>query len=365
MTDRIDRIDLSNVAALARGCAILGAGGGGDTSYGELMARQAIGDFGSVPLVQLEDLADDALLMPCGGIGAPTVSIEKIENGEEGVRLRDRVEELWGRPVAALFCGEIGGSNGIIPVVWAARLGLPVVDADGMGRAFPEVQQVAMHVAGLSPNPGVMTDERGNVIVFRAITGEWMERLERAASIEFGGMASSTEYQMTALQARTASVIGSMSLAIRIGTVILEAQEDPVAALAEELRAAVLIVGKVADIERRTTGGFVRGSVTLQGLGADAGRTLRIEIQNENLVAEEGERVLATVPDIITMLDSESGRGVQTERIRYGQRVAILAFPCDPVWRSERGLEVAGPRAFGYDLDYVPIERLRPAGLRG
>lgn len=361
MIGTADRIDLDNVAALARGCAILGAGGGGDTGYGELMARQAIGDFGPVPLVQLDDLPDDALIMPCGGIGAPTVSIEKIENGEEGSRLRERVEELWGRPVAALFCGEIGGSNGIIPVVWAARLGLPVADADGMGRAFPEVQQVSMHVAGLSPNPGVMTDERGNVIVFKAITGEWMERLERAASIEFGGMASSTEYQMTAAQARTASVVGSMSLAIRIGTVILQAREDPVAALAEELRASILVVGKVADVERRTTGGFVRGSVTVQGLGADAGRTLLIEIQNENLVALEGDRVLASVPDIITVLDGESGRGIQTERVRYGQRVAIAAFPCDPVWRTDRGLEVAGPRAFGYDLDYVPIERLQPA----
>ena len=53
--------------------------------------------------------------------------------------------------VAALMAAEIGGGNGLLPITWAARLGLPLVDADGMGRAFPEVPQVTMHLAGISP----------------------------------------------------------------------------------------------------------------------------------------------------------------------------------------------------------------------
>ena len=358
MSARVGRIDASNVDALALGCAVLGAGGGGDTSVGRLMALQAVGDYGPVPLVDLDDLPDDALVMPCGGIGAPTVSIEKVENGEEGVRLREHVERLWGRPVAAFLAAEIGGSNGLVPIVWAARAALPVVDADGMGRAFPEVPQVTMHVAGISPNPAVMTDERGNVVIFYAVSGDWMERMERAAAVEFGGMASSSEYQLTAGQARTATVRNSVSLAIRIGEAVLHAEHDPVGVLREAIDAVALVEGKVVDVERRTTAGFVRGSATIQGLGDDGGRELRLEIQNENLVALEGERVLAIVPDIITVLDTESGRAISTERLRYGQRVTVIAFPCDPIWRSARGLETAGPRAFGYDVDYVPVEVL-------
>jgi uncharacterized protein len=356
------RLDASNLPAFARGCAILGAGGGGDTHYGLLMARQAVEEFGPVPVVDLDDLPDDALLMPCGGIGAPTVSIEKIENGEEGVRLREEVERLWGRPVVAFFAAEIGGSNGLIPAVWAAHAGVPVVDADGMGRAFPEVPQVTMEVAGISPNPAVMTDERGNLVVFRAIDGGWMERMERAAAVEFGGMASSSEYQLTVAQAKTATVRRSLSLAIRIGSVVLEAEHDPVAALTDELGAAVLINGKVVDVERRTTAGFVRGSATIEGLGDHAGRTLRLEIQNENLVAREDSRLLATVPDIITVVDSESAEAISTERLKYGQRVNVIAFPCDPIWRTQRGLDLAGPRAFGYDVDYIPIEEIHGLG---
>jgi DUF917 family protein len=353
------QLDASNIPALARGCAILGAGGGGDTHVGRLAALQAVGDFGPVPLVDLDDLADDGLLMPCGGIGAPTVSIEKIENGSEGVRLREEVERLWGRPVVGVLVAEIGGSNGLIPAVWAARLGLPVADADGMGRAFPEVPQVTMAVAGISPNPAVMTDERGNLIVFRAVDGHWMERMERAAAVEFGGMASSSEYQLTVGQAKDGAVVrGSVSLAIRIGRTVIESRHDPVDALVAELRAARLLVGKLVDVERRTTAGFVRGSATIEGLGPNAGRTLRLEIQNEHLVAFDGTRVLATVPDIISVLDTQSAEAISTERLKYGQRVTVIAFPCDPIWRSAGGLELAGPRAFGYDLDYVPVEEL-------
>jgi len=102
----------------------------------------------------------------------------------------------------------------------------------------------------------------------------------------------------------------------------------------------------------------VRGSVVVEGLGDDAGRLLRIEIQNENLVALEQGRVLASVPDLITVLDSETADAIPTERVRYGQRVTVIAMRCAPVWRSPFGLEMAGPRAFGYDFDYVPAEEL-------
>jgi uncharacterized protein len=355
-------LDPDSLRALARGCAVLGAGGGGDPYLGLLQALQATEDYGPVPLVDIDELPGDSLIMPCGGIGAPTVSIEKIENGDEGGRLREHLEFVTGGQVCALMAAEIGGSNGLLPVAWAARMGLPLVDADGMGRAFPEVPQVTMHLAGIPPSPAVMTDERGNLVVFRAISGHWMERLERAAAVEFGGAASSTEFSLTAAQARTATVRNSVSLAIRIGEAVARAAGSPVAALIAEIGAFPLLSGKVSDVERRTTSGFVRGSVVVEGLGDDAGRLLRLELQNENLVALERGRVLASVPDLISVLDSETADAIVTERISYGQRVTVIAFPCDPVWRTGPGIGVAGPRAFGYDFDYLPVEEL--AGAR-
>jgi hypothetical protein len=299
--------------------------------------------------------------MPCGGIGAPTVSIEKIENGDEGERLRESLEYMTGHQVAALMAAEIGGSNGLLPIAWAARMGLPIVDADGMGRAFPEVPQVTMQLAGIPPSPAVITDERGNLIVFRTISGDWMERLERAAAVEFGGAASSTEFSLTAAQARGATVRNSVSLAIRIGEAIIRAEGDPVTSLIADIGAYRLVSGKVSDVERHTTSGFVRGSVVIEGLGEDAGRLIRLELQNENLVALERGLVLASVPDLITVLDAETAEAIATERIRYGQRVTVIAFACAPVWRTEKGIAATGPRAFGYDFDYLPVEELAGA----
>jgi len=354
-------LDPGALRALARGCAVLGAGGGGDTHLSLLQALQATEDYGPVPLVDLDDLPDDSLIMPCGGIGAPTVSIEKLENGDEGERLRQELEYLTGRRVAALMAGEIGGGNGVLPIAWAAGMGLPLVDADGMGRAFPEIPQVTMQLAGISASPAVMTDERGNLIVFQTISSDWMERLERAAAAEFGGAASSTEFSLTAAEARTATIHGSVSLAIRIGEAVIGATGDPVPALIAEIDAFRLVSGKVSDVERQTRSGFVRGGVIVEGLDADAGRLVRLELQNENLVALERGKVLASVPDLITVLDTETAEAIGTERIRYGQRVTVIAFPCDPVWRTDRGIAATGPRSFGYDFDYVPVEELAGA----
>src|ERR1700739_2206245 len=109
-------LDPGALRALARGCAVLGAGGGGDTYMALLQALQATEDYGPVLLGDVDELPDDSLIMPCGGIGAPTVSIEKLENGNEGARLREQLEYLTGRRVAALMAGEVGGGNGRVPV---------------------------------------------------------------------------------------------------------------------------------------------------------------------------------------------------------------------------------------------------------
>jgi DUF917 family protein len=133
---------------------------------------------------------------------------------------------------------------------------------------------------------------------------------------------------------------------------------EPVEDLLNLVDGVRLIEGKIVDVDRRTTGGFVRGSVVIEGLRADADRLVRLEIQNENLVALEDGQVRASVPDIITVLDSQTAEAINTELLRYGQRVTVVAFPCDPIWRTSRGLETAGPSAFGYDFEYVTIERI-------
>ncbi|MDP4502700.1 DUF917 domain-containing protein [Nonomuraea turcica] len=359
---------MSDIPALARGCAVLGTGGGGDVRTGSLAAARAIREYGEVPLVRLADLADDALIVPLSGIGAPTVSHEMIHSEDEPKRIAEEVERLFGRPPTAVMSSEIGGSNGVAPIAWAAQLGLPLLDADGMGRAFPEVQMVSMYVAGLPADLVIMTDVAGNVVTIRPVDGLWSERLARAVCVAAGSSALMADYVITAAQARGAVIEGTVTRALEIGRATEGASAtgaraaDPLRALQDRLGAARLITGKLTDVERRTTGGFVRGTATIEGTGDDRTRTVTLELQNENLVAVEDGRVLAMVPDLITVVDTETAAAIQTEGLRYGQRVTVLAWPCDPLWRTPKGLETAGPRAFGYELDYVPVEELTAHG---
>lgn len=348
-------IESTDVEALARGCAVLGTGGGGEVATDAMVARQFLRDFGPVRVVSLADLPDDGILMPVGGIGAPSVGAEKLGSGQEVAYLRDAVEETLGAPVVALMASEIGGGNGLFPLAAAAQMDLPLVDGDAIGRAFPEVHMVSMNVAGLRPELIVVADERRNVVVLRAVDGRWAELLARGVTEVFGGAAAMADYVMPVAQARGAIIEGSVSRALEIGRAV-EGTADPVAALVEVVGAVRLIEGKVVDVERHTAGGFVRGSIVIEGYGPDAGRYVRVEVQNENLVALEDGDVLAIVPDLITLVDSQTADAIATERVRYGQRVVVLAFPSAPIWRTPAGIEIAGPRAFGYDIDFVPVE---------
>jgi len=54
------------------------------------------------------------------------------------------------------------------------------------------------------------------------------------------------------------------------------------------------------------------------------------------------------------VLDLDKGEPITTEEVKFGIRVAVVAIAADPQLITNRALEVVGPKAFGYDFDYVP-----------
>ena len=93
----------------------------------------------------------------------------------------------------------------------------------------------------------------------------------------------------------------------------------------------------------------------LDGLDADKGRAFRLAFQNEFAVGwRDGEPVVMT-PDLICVMASVSGEAIGTETLRYGQRVTVAALPAPPILLTPKGLEHVGPRAFGYDLEFVSV----------
>jgi uncharacterized protein len=218
---------------------------------------------------------------------------------------------------------------------------------------------------GVSATPLVVADEKGNSVLLRTIGNRWTERLARTATIEMGCSSAFASYVMSGRELRETMVLGTLSLCQDLGRLIVQARTehvDPVAAVATRLGGRAVFTGRVVDIERRTETGFARGRAVLAGLGEHVDSDLVLNFQNEHLVAIRDGTVVASVPDLIIVLDSDSAEPVTTEEIRYGFRVSVLVAPCDPRWRTEAGLALVGPRYFGYPFDYVALEDRLGAG---
>jgi DUF917 family protein len=353
------QIDEDALESISIGAGILGTGGGGNPYIGMLRARELVRANGPVSVLELEELPDDSRVICVGGMGAPTVGVEKIR-GTESHRAVQAIEKHTGERATALISGEIGGSNSLEPVIPASLAGLPLVDGDGMGRAFPELQMTTFFIYGIEPTPTAICDEKGNTAIIEDALGPiWVERMARAVAIVMGCAPVFAFAPMSAADVRRTAIPGTLSLAKSLGAAVRRAQREkvePIEAILSTVQGRTLFNGKIVDVERRTTEGFARGRVTIQGTDKDIGARLVVDFQNENLVAHGDGAVIATVPDLICIVDSERGEPITTELLRYGFRVSVLGFPAPPLLKTPEALAVVGPEAFGYEAAYVPLE---------
>jgi uncharacterized protein len=349
-----------NIEDIALGAAVLGTGGGGDPYVGMLMARQAIRQYGPVELYSLDELNDDDLIVPTAMMGAPTVMVEKMPSGDDILNAFETIGKYLGKPIRATMSIEAGGLNSVVPIYVAARARVPLVDCDGMGRAFPEIQMVTHTIHGISATPMAISDERGNTVLMETINNKWTETFARSITVNMGASAMIALYAATVKQLKEAAVIGTMSKAEMIGQTIRKArvnETNPVNTVREAVGGYLIFKGKISDVARRTEAGFAKGEAFIAGIEDYAGQNLELNFQNEHLVAKINGEVKVSVPDLIALLDIDTGEPVTTESMRYGFRVAVIAMPCTEKWRTAKGLELVGPRYFGYNVDYVPVEK--------
>jgi len=357
-------LDAEQLKDVARGAAILGTGGGGDPYLGTLAALRALEEHGPPTVIDPDELDDESLVALPVMVGAPVPLIEKFAFGPELDNVYRALDRFLDGRLVALMSPEMGGVNSVIPLALGARLGVPVVDADAMGRAYPEIDLVTLTLFGIPASPFALADEHGNHVVINGVDNHWVERIARAAVVEFGAICPGMGFPMTGGQLRKAAVLHTLSYAQEIGCAIREAQErkaDPIEEIIRITNGFILFRGKIVDVQRRTMHGWSLGEAVMESLDDPSGPRMEVSFQNENLVAFRDGELLATVPDLITIIDADTGEAITTERLRYGFRVIVLGMPCDEKWRTEAGIALGGPRRFRYDFDYVPIELLNKA----
>ncbi|MCI1207248.1 MAG: DUF917 domain-containing protein [Microbacteriaceae bacterium] len=349
---------------LALGATLLGTGGGGDPLVGRLLVDQAIREHGPVTILDPDELDDSLLVVPTAQMGAPTVVLERLPAGNEPVDALRRLERERGIRAQATMPIECGGINSMIPLFVGATSGLPVVDADGMGRAFPELQMETFSVYGVPGSPLALADENHHtVLIDTGDDNRQMEWLARGVTIRLGGVAYIAEYGMTGRQVKDTAIPRTLSMALSVGRAIRTARAehaDPFQAIADTFAKTIythvreLFHGKVTDVERRTADGFAQGRAlfdTEKGSGQ-----LELRFQNENLIALRDGKPVAIVPDLICVLDEDTAEPITTEHLRYGQRVRVLGISTPELMRTEAALNVFGPGYFGLDHPFTPVE---------
>ena len=359
-------LDKQAIEHISIGASLLASGGGGDPYIGKIMALQAIEEHGPIELFPARAFRPDELLLSIGMIGSPTVMMEKVPNGNESVTACRVMEEWLGRSIAAIYPIEAGGINSLLPLATAARLGLPVADLDAMGRAFPEFQMTTFHLDQVAASPFVVVDEKCNFTVIDSGDNHTAEKFARAVSVKMGGAAIFAAYPISPAEAVTSGINGTLDFMRRLGEQVEQARRDKsgmLPMLADALRGHILFRGKADLVDQRSEGGFTRGVAGFAGVDDYQGSRFEVFFQNEYLLAQCGQRPLCMTPDLILLLDEDTGRPILSERLRYGVRVAALGVPANERWRTARGIEVAGPRYFSYETDDIAVESL--AAVRG
>ncbi|WIE75008.1 DUF917 domain-containing protein [Curtobacterium sp. MCSS17_007] len=339
-----------DVDDFARGTALLGCGGGGQVDHMAHALRRALGG-GRVPVVPVDGGVRSVVAV--GLVGSTTVLEEKTPSGRELPDALAAVERWTGRRADAVVAAQIGGVTGPAAALTALAAGLPLVDADLVGRATPRLDQLSLFVDRMPAVTAAAVTSSGLRIVVDAPDPRDLETVWREAVSHSGGWAAFAVGPVDADVLADRCITGSVDRALRAGRAVAAATD--VHALASAVAGArVVTTGRVLDVQR---GGdavaFVHGSMAIRD--AVSGAVVRIEAGSEWVHCLVDGEPVASTPSCIVVVDARSLRPVATDRARVGDELAVLVLPGAPWWwASPHRTTRVSPRAFGIDAAVVP-----------
>lgn len=360
-----------------RGLTFYGTGGGGDYQMGVDLLMKQLEKGHTVGWMDVKDLPDDAytccpFLM--GSIAPQTEETRKEmrEIYELGDPLYDysgimeeavkALETKVGHKFAALVPIELGGANAASCMCAAIELGLVMLDGDYTGRAIPEIQQTTPFVFEKQLLPVTSCDGWGNkATIDESYNWRMTERLGKQLSVGGYGFCGQAGFAMNAADTRESLIAGTMSECYEIGKLLretLEAGGDPATVAAEKLGGWVVCKGKVTKKDWWDRIGYYWGEHTITGEGEFAGTELKIWFKNENHMSWKNGEAFVSSPDMLQVIDLHTAQPYTNNKIEEGVEVAVVALKARPEFRLPRGIKTLGPRAFGFEVDYKPVEEI-------
>ncbi|SEH01954.1 hypothetical protein SAMN05444920_12310 [Nonomuraea solani] len=347
MNERIDRIGLDELDRFSAGARLFATGAARSSdNLTRDWARSVAGR--GVELVAAEELPPGTLCVAVTLVGSTTALGEQLPGGDEPERAVRALERRLGERAGAVVALNLAAENALVPFIAAAELGVPLVDGDGSGRVFPLVEQTTYTLGGMSPAPLALAGAAGELVVLETAAGR-VEELLRPVVLSVGGWAVAACYPMAARDLAKSLVPGTVSLLIRAGT------PGAPRATAAPYGVRTLCRGQILAVEGSTGHGAdlalpsLPSSIVLresEGLR----RLVRLEAHNEIVLALADGAVVATVPDQICMISAGDGMVVDVDKAEPGVEVDVMVVKAAPVWHTERGLALGGPRAFGIPL---------------
>jgi DUF917 family protein len=333
------------------GCEVLGSGGGGTPMPMSIALTKLLAD-GSLPL--LAELPADAQACAVGVMGGPSVFAERLPAGSEYRVARELLVRMGMPTPTVLLPVETAGMNGGYAAYIALSEGLPLFDGDLMGRALPKLEQTSLAAEG-TVGSALLVPPSGEAIFVESDSTEAIERIMRAALPECGGWGLFVSRPIAAAELEKCVVPGTVSRALSMGRAL---RRLPPWARGPQIAAALagklLGSGTIEEVFRHPRkGAFAGGNLYLSD--NETGSVVRIEYQNEYLMAVVNGEVVVTCPDLLIVVDPRVRRLISPEDIRPRMEVAVIAVAGPAWWKADpQRLRRVSPRAFGIDQDPIP-----------
>ena len=349
------------------GCAILGTGGGGSLVDGIAMIDEALSQDKKFVLADFDELDPEALVgtpYGCGAISPLTEEerkkYERLPRAKENyfTLATKQAEEFMRKPMAAVISTELGGHNTATAFYVGAMTGKYIVDGDPAGRSVPALQHSTYYLHDVPMCPISVMNQFGEGAIFTSIVDDCRaEDLVRALAVVSQNNIAVVDHINTVANLKDTVIRGAITDAWKIGRAFLDAKASGGAladAVIEAGAGKKMFAGTVTKSEFETRDGYTFGDTFIEGTGECAGHTLRIWYQNENIMSWLDGEIFVTVPDLVCVIDEDNREPQLNPYARVGEKVSVVALPAPAEWTTPRGLEVFGPKFFGYDIEYKP-----------